>query len=433
MGGSIFSVGQYSCYTGFMNILKTFRVSMASPRGVLARQMSFRILKSIGFGVSLGLVVAGFLSDLIVMKIIGILTLTGFIGGFFYYRKRLIEKSEADYRVFLKDFVSGQIVAPSVNSLLSDNEVRARSIAALRLLEDEKLRDIESFFTERVPGQQAAIAQISKALREKAKNIGKSTGPFFSFMFAGPVGVGKLEAAGAVSEYYFGSDEFLIKFDMAKFVRGDSAIRFFGSPDNPSDGVLARALSSKQRYVLLCDNFDMTHPDIKNMFLKILEDPDFLRKSKIPVSFTNAILIFSFNILSPQSIVSPNALPADFEKAIVSRTKALFSPEFVSAVSLCSIFHPLSQDGVTSAVSCNLSRLSRVLSETQGINVSFDSSAVTAAAKIGYDSAFGLRPLKDAVSAKIRNKIADGFVEGSIKKGSKLKVGYSDNDFVFYV
>src|SRR3989344_1215822 len=94
---------------------------------------------------------------------------------------------------FLKEEVTEEDVAKVVS--------RWTGIPVMRLITEEaqKLETMEAILNRRVIGQGEAISAISRAIRRARAGISEENKPLGSFLFLGPTGVGKTEAARALA------------------------------------------------------------------------------------------------------------------------------------------------------------------------------------------------------------------------------------------
>jgi DNA polymerase III delta prime subunit len=60
--------------------------------------------------------------------------------------------------------------------------------------------------------QEEAVSAISRAIRRARVGLKNPNRPIASFIFAGPTGVGKSELAKTLANYYFGSEEAMVRF-----------------------------------------------------------------------------------------------------------------------------------------------------------------------------------------------------------------------------
>ncbi len=90
--------------------------------------------------------------------------------------------------------------------------------AALQSEEAERLMRMEDTLRRRVVGQERAISAISRAIRRSRLGVTNPQRPVGSFIFLGPSGVGKTEVARQLSEFLFGSQTGLLRFDMSEYM-----------------------------------------------------------------------------------------------------------------------------------------------------------------------------------------------------------------------
>jgi len=67
----------------------------------------------------------------------------------------------------------------------------------------------------------------------------------------------------------------------------------------------------------------------------------------------------------------------------------------------------------------------------QGIVLDFDPSAITEIVKLGYDPAFGARPLRRTIDEKIKAPLASAILGKTIAKGDRAKLVYQNDAFTF--
>ncbi len=299
--------------------------------------------------------------------------------------------------------------------------------------ESQKLLHLEEIIHERVIGQDEAVAAVAVALREYRSGLARKGGPIASFLFVGPTGVGKTELAKVLARAQFGSEKMMSRFDMTEYQSKESFTRFIGSPDGERRGALTEAIREKPYGIVLLDEFEKAHPDILNLFLQVLDDGRLTDSMNRTVDFTNTIIIATSNAHS--DLVNESLAKGESMDAIAEYLKKkltdVFRPELVNRFSRIIVFHELRPEDLPKIVMLNLEELAASAKE-KGITVSFDPAAVRALAKLGYEPAFGARPLRRVIEEKVRAVLAQAILERKFAKGSKLKLVVSgDNAFSF--
>lgn len=104
----------------------------------------------------------------------------------------------------------------------------------------------------------------------------------------------------------------------------------------------------------------------------------------------------------------------------------MFRPEFLNRVDDIIVFSQLSEDEIAEIARLMLSSLEKRL-KANGINASFDDSAVRLLAKEGFDPVYGARPLRRAIQSKVEDLIAEKMLDGEINRGSLITVS-ADGD-----
>ena len=120
-----------------------------------------------------------------------------------------------------------------------------------------KLKVLERDLKSVVFGQDKAIDVLASAVKMARSGLGKGDKPIGSFLFSGPTGVGKTEAAKQLA-YIMGID--LIRFDMSEYMERHAVSRLIGAPPGyvgfDQGGLLTEAVTKKPHCVLLLDEIE---------------------------------------------------------------------------------------------------------------------------------------------------------------------------------
>ena len=107
----------------------------------------------------------------------------------------------------------------------------------------------------------------------------------------------------------------------------------------------------------------------------------------------------------------------------------MFRPEFLNRVDDIIVFSQLSEDEIAEIARLMLSSLEKRL-KANGINASFDDSAVRLLAKEGFDPVYGARPLRRAIQSKVEDLIAEKMLDGEINQGSLITVTADEDGII---
>jgi len=299
--------------------------------------------------------------------------------------------------------------------------------------EAEKLLNLEKIIHQRLINQEEAVKAVSRALREYRSGLSRKGGPIAVFLFVGPTGVGKTELSKILTKIQFGSENMMLRFDMSEYQDKQSIFRFIGSPDGRIAGSLTEAVIQKPYCLILLDEFEKAHSDILNLFLQVFDEGRLTDNLGRTVDFTNTIIIATSNAHS-DFIKSHIEAHTPFETITEELKKKLtdyFKPELLNRFSDIIVFKPLSPENIEAITKLQLQDLAETVSEVQGINLIFEEPVIKKIAELGYDPAFGARPLRGVISEKIRSPLAEKILRGEIIKGGTIKVILEGEEFKF--
>ncbi len=306
--------------------------------------------------------------------------------------------------------------------------------------EKVRYRNLESTLKKHIIGQNEAITAISQAIKRSRTNIADPNRPMGSFMFLGPTGVGKTELARVLAKEVFGSEKHLIKVDMSDLMERHNTSRLVGAPAGyvgyDDGGQLTEKVRRKPYSVILFDEIEKAHPEVFNMFLQILEEGQLTDAKGDIINFRNTIIILTSNLgmaeLTRQSALGFQAASTDEEATAKRRyeeikqgvTKLLkdhFRPEFLNRLDQTIIFQPLGKTELESIITLQLKKLSERIARL-GFKLELSPKAVSELARLGYDPAYGARPLRRAIATHVEAPLADHLLAHDIEPGTVLTI-----------
>ena len=295
-----------------------------------------------------------------------------------------------------------------------------------------------------VVGQDEAVRTVCRAVRRGRVGIKDPERPVAVFLFVGPTGVGKTELAKALSRALFEDTSGLIRFDMSEYSEKHSVSKLIGSPPGyVGYGDAARLTESVRRSpysVLLFDEIEKAHPDIRNLLLQITEDGRLTDSLGRECDFRNTVIIMTSNTGGEKlsetrclgfSAVAENDLAERAKKSDVERElKKVFSPEFIGRIDEIVMFSPLTSDNIYAIAEKYLSETSERLAKL-GIDIAFDSSVPSAAAAATDHTRYGARRLRKTVTSLVDDVIAEKILSGEIEAGERYVCSFDGCGLIF--
>ncbi len=255
-----------------------------------------------------------------------------------------------------------------------------------------------------------ALADTVNTIKAKLANANKPKG---SFMFIGPTGVGKTQAAKVLSEYILGGEEQLMRFDMNEYIDSTAISRLIGDPNNPEG-----QLTGKVRYnpfgIVLLDEIEKAHPKVHDLLLQVLDDGRLTDSLGRTVDFSNTIIIMTSNIgadqVSSRVGFDPDQKEIDavYRKAMENR----FRPEFINRIDKVVIFQPLKQQHILGIARLQINELLKrdgFVRRTTILNISEDALAWVSGR--GFDEKMGGRALKRQIEKDLTALSAEQLLE----------------------
>ena len=286
-----------------------------------------------------------------------------------------------------------------------------------------KLQTLERDLKSVVFGQDAALEALAAAVKVSRSGLGKTDKPIGSFLFSGPTGVGKTEAARQLA-YIMGVE--LQRFDMSEYMERHAVSRLIGAPPGyvgfDQGGLLTEAITKKPHCVLLLDEIEKAHPDIFNVLLQVMDHGTLTDNNGRKTDFRNVIIIMTTNAgaetMNKAAIGFTNARQAGDEMADIKR---LFTPEFRNRLDAIVSFKPLTEPVILRVVDKFLLQLEQQLAEKK-VEVTFTDHLRQTLAKKGFDPLMGARPMQRLIQDTIRKALADELLFGRLVNGGRLTV-----------
>ena len=312
-------------------------------------------------------------------------------------------------------------------------------IPVTRLQETEraKLLVLEERLHQRVIGQDEAVEAVSDAVRRSRSGLQDPNRPVGSFIFLGPTGVGKTELCKALAEVLFDDESAMVRIDMSEFMEKHTVARLIGAPPGyvgyEEGGRLTEAVRRRPYSVVLLDEIEKAHRDVFNVLLQVLDDGRLSDSLGHTVDFTNTIVVMTSNIGSQviQEITREGGGQQEIRDAVKDALQSRFLPEFLNRIDETIVFHPLDERHIEKIVAIQIGRLVGQAARA-GVTLECSPGAMQEIARLGYDPAYGARPLKRVIQQQLQNPLARELLSGRFPEGSRVRIDFVQDEFVFH-
>ena len=269
----------------------------------------------------------------------------------------------------------------------------------------EKLLNLEKILSGQIIQQEEAVSRLSQTLRRSFLLLGKRKKPLASFLFLGPTGVGKTETAKVLSKLFFGSEKYLLRFDMSLYQNKDDIDNLIGSIETGNPGLLTKAIREKPYGVLLLDELEKADKDLINIFLTLLDEGYFTDGSGKRVDGKNLVIIATSN--AGADFLYSHKNPVDSTSLIDTLiTHGLFSPEFLNRFDGVIVFKPLIGQAIFHLAKKMIEKIKEDLYQLYQVKIAVDENFLTKIVNENYNEKFGARNLERILREKIEDKLA---------------------------
>lgn len=265
-------------------------------------------------------------------------------------------------------------------------------------------------------GQPRAIEALADVVIIAKARLNDPGRPLGSFLFLGPTGVGKTQAAKAIAQYLYGhrststadTASALLRFDMNECLDNAAAARLVGTFFQP-EGLLTSAMRRQPYCVLLLDEIEKAHPSVLDILLQVLGEGRLTDALGRTADFTNAIIIMTSNLGAREAGTAFGLEPRNTgaDDAYLHAAQKFFRPEFFNRIDRLVPFSSLSRQNVADIAN----QLITSLFEREGLVhrrcvLDVDAAAMNRLIDQGYHPELGARALKRAIERQLTQPIA---------------------------
>ena len=308
-------------------------------------------------------------------------------------------------------------------------------VSRLKESEVEKLKRMEDELRKRVIGQDPVLQLVSNAVRRARAGLQEETRPIGSFIFLGPTGVGKTETAKALAEFLFDDETAVVRIDMSEFMEKHSVARLIGAPPGyvgyDEGGVLTNAVATRPYSVVLFDEIEKAHGDVFNILLQMLDDGRLTDSHGKTVDFRNTVVIMTSNA-GAHGIMENAGNRDKMTEVALTALRAAFRPEFLNRIDDIVVFNPLTREDIGRIVDIQMGYLRRLLAK-RDMTIELTDAATIKIGDLGFDPAYGARPLKRAILRNFKDPLSMALLDGEFGEGNHIIVDSDADQFTFTI
>ena len=342
----------------------------------------------------------------------------------------LLDESGADAK--LEDGEGAKVGVERIEAVVArmaqipPRQVSSSDKTALKNLEDDLRRSVF--------GQDRALRELATAIKLARAGLRPAEKPIGSYLFTGPTGVGKTEAARQLAKT-MGVE--LLRFDMSEYQERHTVSRLIGAPPGyvgfDRGGLLTEAIAKTPHAVLLLDEVEKAHPDVFNVLLQVMDHGTLTDNNGKKTDFRHVVLIMTSNVgaadLARRRVGFGERTSAGQDDVAFKNT---FSPEFRNRLDARIAFDPLSPEVMGLVVDKFVKELAAQLAE-RSVTLELSPAARDYLADKGYDKDMGARPLARLIQDEVKRPLGDELLFGKLEHGGHVVVDYQGGKIEFRV
>ena len=297
--------------------------------------------------------------------------------------------------------------------------------------EGRNLSNLDKNMKAKVFGQEKAIESLLDKVFIAQAGLKSLNKPIGSFLFVGPTGVGKTEAAKQLAN---NMGIKLLRFDMSEFQEQHSVAKFIGSPPgyvgfDDNAGQLITQLQENPNCVLLLDEVEKAHPSVLTVLLQLMDNGFVTGSNGKKADGRNAIIIMTSNLGAAdaeKNSVGFGSLERDGDpKDAINK---FFAPEFRNRLDGIVRFGKLNHATMIMIVKKFISELNTLVKDKH-IVIKPSSEAIEYLIRKGFDSKMGARPLQRKIDDELKLPLSKEILFGRLINGGVVEIAV-ENDYL---
>jgi len=302
-----------------------------------------------------------------------------------------------------------------VNGVITLNDVKdvvsqKSRIPVFDEINDKFIMNIKRQLKSKIFGQDKAIDEVCKSFKKIKLGFKNNHRPY-SYLFAGPTGVGKTLLVKEFAKCCYGEDNF-IRLDMSEFQEEHTINKIIGSSPGYvgyDDHKNVFELVKDNPYsVILLDEIEKAHPSIVSLFFQILDEGKAKNSKGEEVRFDNTIIFMTSNI----GFMSNAIGFGEGVSTSVSDITKFLGVSFMNRVYKVICFEKIGSDAIDLIVQDKIARL-RKNYKSMGVRLSLSKNVVPSIIKLCDYETFGARGVDKVIEDRLESLIVDQILLGN--------------------
>jgi len=286
-----------------------------------------------------------------------------------------------------------------------------------------KLNTLESALSVRIIDQPEAIARVAAAIRRAFLVFGKRKKPMATLLLLGPTGVGKTQTAKELAAFFFDSETYLYRLDMATYQTKEDIHALIGTPDKRMPGILTQTIREHPYGVLLLDELEKADKGLRNIFLTMIDEGYFPDGAGELVNCKNLIIIATSNAGSDllyQDMTNTARTHTARSMTDYLVEKDIFEPEFLNRFDEIILYRPLSVNSFVRIARLVLKSIVMEIKKQHNVRLVVTDAHLNGLIEGAYDQKFGARNMERILKTHIEDVVAKKIFSKEVKEGDTI-------------
>lgn len=305
------------------------------------------------------------------------------------------------------------------------------------MVEDEmpKILDLENRLSERIRGQDHALATLAETIRISKAQLGNPDAPIGVFLLVGPSGTGKTETALSLADILFGGERFMTNINMSEFKEEHTVSLLIGAPPGyvgyGEGGVLTEAVRQRPYTVVLLDEVEKAHPKVMELFYQIFDKGFCEDRTGRYINFRNTIILLTSNLESERIVemcaTEPRPEPKELIETIRPALIEHFKPALLARFRVIP-YYPLSTSVLQDIARIKLDRIADRFRRLHDVEMRYGDDLVEHLVDRCGIVELGARQLDHVIMEEILPPLSTGLLERLAAEKPPTVVGLKINE-----